>query len=582
MATQRTVLILAAALAAAPLGAGSASAAPAAPAAAIQVRWDWSMPTLMVDRLTFVPTEDRSDPDWAKGGSYVPGPDGIPDRPMRGLRRYRNAGSAVYGVFPRSRRFAVRLDASASTGSGSLHCRWAIADGGAPTRAAGPCRRTLTVRLPEGRHRVMLTVSDGTGASRTAASHITVKNVLMAILGDSYGSGEGFPPFTEPSAAGGRQIDWDYPSCNRSRWSGFVRAAQAVESADPRSNVTLVDVACAGGEVDKGYIRTITSTSPPTTAEIPTGGIRYPKRRLLVNGEQLPGYEQPQIDQVRAITRGAPVDSVLLSIGGNDAGLTDIGIACALEDLADPNCYNEVPFYWDTVPNARPLYEVVQDNLTAVAHRYRQMAPCFGSGAGTCRTTKVVGGEIATSYTPARPVNLRKPRGLIHAVYPDVTSGTDGSGAVVPCSNTPVPESPMNQIDNSWAYEGLYIGVKGQPYTLPSTYSPPLPAPDPATIDPDADGLATLITANAQRYGWTPQRQVFMRSRGHGLCAGDQAWEYGLAQAQVLQNPANPAGALHPNDLGQEAYAVALGGTAQQVTGVPVHRWPTSLINGRG
>ncbi len=59
-----------------------------APAAGtgIAVKWDWTMPTFMVDKKTFVPTDDPSDPDWAKGGSYVPGPDGIPDRPMKELK----------------------------------------------------------------------------------------------------------------------------------------------------------------------------------------------------------------------------------------------------------------------------------------------------------------------------------------------------------------------------------------------------------------------------------------------------------------------------------------------------------------
>ena len=43
--------------------------------------------------------------------------------------------------------------------------------------------------------------------------------------------------------------------------------------------------------------------------------------------------------------------------------------------------------------------------------------------------------------------------------------------------------------------------------------------------------------------------------------------EYGLAQAQLLTNPANPAGALHPNDLGQAAYGDVAGARAQKLTG---------------
>lgn len=434
------------------------------------------------------------------------------------------------------------------------------------------------MRLTEGRHRMTLQVSDSSGASRTATSHLVVKNVLVAVMGDSYGSGEGFPPFTEPTATGtGRQIDWDYASCNRTRWSGFVRAAQQIESADPRSNVTLVDVACAGGEVDKGYIRNITSISPPVTTEIPTGGILYPKRRLKANGVQLPGYEEPQVDQVRAITRGARLDSVLLSIGGNDAGLSDIGIACALEDIAAPNCYSQVPFFWDTKPNAKPLYQVIDDNMSALKDRYQRMAPCFGA-AGTCRTTKVAGGQPAKRATRSTSLELVRPKNLVHAMYPDLTSTTvapvtvtAAAGPFWPCSNKPLPESPMNEIDNSWAWDALYMGRAGQPVTLPVSYSPPLPLPNPATITPDADGLAPLIRTNARRYGWTAELGVMTQSRGHGLCA-PEPWEYGLATAQLLQNPANPSGALHPNDEGQAAYGDVLGTRAQKLTGIPVRK----------
>ena len=40
----------------------------------VKVRWDWSMPTFAVDKKTFVPTTDTSDPDWFQGGSYIKGP----------------------------------------------------------------------------------------------------------------------------------------------------------------------------------------------------------------------------------------------------------------------------------------------------------------------------------------------------------------------------------------------------------------------------------------------------------------------------------------------------------------------------
>jgi len=58
--------------------------------------------------------------------------------------------------------------------------------------------------------------------------------------------------------------------------------------------------------------------------------------------------------------------------------------------------------------------------------------------------------------------------------------------------------------------------------------------------------------------------------------------EYGLAQAQLLTNPANPAGALRPNGLGQAAYGDVAGARAQKLTGVPVRHSATSVMNGLG
>lgn len=576
-----TPLAVASAQAAVTPSAGAAvAAAQQASHNPVKVRWDWSMPTFMVDKKTFVPTTDTSDPDWFQGGSYIKGPDGIPDKPMAEVDRYPNAGPSTYGQIPSNGKFRVLLDATQSTGKGSLTCKWVIRTK-PTTRVTSNCAKKKAVTLPEGTFGLELTVTDKKKNTKTIASSIKVKNVLVAIMGDSYGSGEGFPPFTEATADGkGRQIDWDYASCNRTRWSGFVRAAQTVESADKRSNVTMIDVACAGGEIDKGYIRDIVSLKPPVTKENPTGGILYPKRRLKANGVQLPGYEQPQIDQVRRLARNGTVDSVLLSIGGNDTGLSDIGIACALEDLAKPNCYNEIPFFWDTKPNAKPLYEVIDDNLVDVAKRIKKMAPCFGE-KGTCKTTKAKGNKPAKKATRSKPVTLARSKNLIHAMYPDLTS-ENVNGSIVPCSNKFPPQSPMNQLDNTWAFDSVYQGKAGKPYTLPDTFSPPLPKPDPKTITPKGDSLPVQFKNNQKTYGWTAGTSMFRASRGHGLCAGAEAWEYGLTQAQLAKNPANPSGALHPNELGQQAYADMLGPKTKKLTNVPVKKPRSVVLNGLG
>ena len=82
----------------------------------IKVKWDWSMPSGMIDDMTFVPTTDESDPDFWEGGSYVPGPDGIPDDMMRIPGHYPDALQSVYGKLPKNDKFKVVLDATKTSG----------------------------------------------------------------------------------------------------------------------------------------------------------------------------------------------------------------------------------------------------------------------------------------------------------------------------------------------------------------------------------------------------------------------------------------------------------------------------------
>ena len=160
--------------------------------------------------------------------------------------------------------------------------------------------------------------------TKTVSSSITVRNTLVSILGDSYASGEGFPPFRNPDGT----IDWDEPACDRSRWSRFVRSALALEQSDPRSNVTVVDVACSGGEI-------LEQETNPAVAR-PEACCRRRRRSKQPSQQSNTGpgdFMPPQIDQLAAIAAGQTYDAGLLSIGGNDAGLSPVIISCATTDV---------------------------------------------------------------------------------------------------------------------------------------------------------------------------------------------------------------------------------------------------------
>ena len=274
----------------------------------INVQWDWSMPASMTDTDQYP---------------------GIPDQPMQPVPGYQAAGNALYGPLPADGLFQVVLDASASTIDGGsksrLRCTWTVATTPATTYADKPCSTPVDAMLPEGTFGLQLAVTDTKkSVTKTVSSSITVRNTLLSILGDSYASGEGFPPFRNPDGT----IDWDEPACDRSRWSGFVRSALALEQSDPRSNVTVVDVACSGGEILE---------QPNNPAVSPTGGLLSPQKKIVQPSQQSntgPGdYMPPQIDQLAAIAAGQTYDAGLLSIGGNDAGLSPVIISCATTDV---------------------------------------------------------------------------------------------------------------------------------------------------------------------------------------------------------------------------------------------------------
>ncbi len=279
----------------------------------MNVKWDWTMPD-------GVPQTDANQ---------------VPQEPMSAVPGYPQAGNALYGPLPSGAapEYDVVLDADGTNLNGrigQLSCEWNIDTPDPVDIGPKPCTDTKKVGLPEGTWPLELTVTDDkSGVAKTVESEIEVRNVLYAIAGDSYASGEGYPPlYTE--AGGKRYIAWDEPGCDRSRWSGFVRAAAQAEQVDPRSNVTVVDVACSAARL----------LAQSGNQDVPaTGGMQRPQlvtvQGATVNGKfqpgptavqssvysgdpANPGYFPPQVDQLNAIAGGKSYDVMFFSTGGYD------------------------------------------------------------------------------------------------------------------------------------------------------------------------------------------------------------------------------------------------------------------------
>jgi len=358
----------------------------------------------------------------------------------------------------------------------------------------------------------------------------------MVIMGDSYSSGEGFPPFyeqnTDPNYSNARWIDWDDDRCHRSRWAGQVRAALEVEKASPRSNVTLVDVACTGAQVSGANL----DAAEWLTNYAGQGGILHPQKNSPTNGVDY-GYAPAQIDQAYAALRNGKLvaDTVSFTIGGNDVLFYPLVVACGIsgaatkiasggpidaawstivsrlladgkltpdqaEALANPqaqNCYGATPA-WETAgtqadppsatPGTAPLWSIIQRQLVQLDQRYEDMAKCIKTMKGTkapgnngkgCQTYALpngASGPSADAPSKSKPIKVAKAKNVVQGIYPDLTSGEKGplgEKTVQPCEWSVA--YPADTISNYWAYNVAYVGKEGVPVDMPNWQAGNLP-----------------------------------------------------------------------------------------------------------
>ena len=135
---------------------------------------------------------------------------------------------------------------------------------------------------------VSLTVTTPDGQSSSARASVTLRDILIVSIGDSFASGEGNPDKTRQDPEG---VKWIDKRCHRSAWAGPARAALIIEKGDPKTAVTFISFACTGASIKKGLL-----------------GLQERKGHNV----------QPQLDKVFAAVKRSTIDALLVSIGGND------------------------------------------------------------------------------------------------------------------------------------------------------------------------------------------------------------------------------------------------------------------------
>lgn len=287
---------------------------------------------------------------------------------------------------PKSHRVIVELnglprqtsDADAVS-SNTRRCEWRLSPlqgkrNAVPRVVTVPCAEAITIDVP---YPGGLRLSVRSNGPPMAEAEISVQDLFVVGMGDSFGSGEGNPDlpvsFSRERAIGygkGRQghdlegyparvgawerlgdkifVDnnakWKDQACHRSLYSHQLRTALQLAVENPQRAVTFAGYACSGGEIIDGLFQIYKGNEwvpkPPTKSQIsfaaeaqcgPNEAVQetfpatYDLGGDLQSLKDLTVYRCPK-------PKARKIDLVLLSVGGNDIGFARLVANAVLSD----------------------------------------------------------------------------------------------------------------------------------------------------------------------------------------------------------------------------------------------------------
>ncbi len=461
----------------------------------------WRMADRTLDVLT----------DRPPGEPDAPGPDGfVDDYDNAQGRLIRGVNGNISTKFPEDGRYEVVLDACASSWAHDFS--WSV-DGG-PPQPATSCLHT--VRLAEGMHQAELIARNASGDESRATRTLSVRNLVVVGLGDSYSAGSG------NSRNGLVSIDYDQIQCTRTGRSGQAAAALALEKADEETSVTFIHLACGGARATTGFLRAHNG-QPPQILEL----------------EQI-------------LPPGKAVDFVSFSIGGNDVRFSEV-----IEQLIKEP---DAPL---SLLDGERLHDRVQRQLGELRETMASVAACFDSGfeGRPCEVTGPSGRDDDAQVLIIPRIPLVAQDRVVPVTYPDLSTRfvkdgqgrpvLDGSGQprVETCPSGAVDEPgdlldgvpdglidgrplgdprPPRLSESEWAWGGTALLGLSDPAPdnrVPGVYAYTPEAGGAAVPLPFVDTLNALILESRGRFGWSASDRWFRDSRGHGYCSTpDDNW----------------------------------------------------------
>ena len=376
----------------------------------------------------------------------------------------------------------------------------------------------LPVELPhEGAYRITCRVSFSDRPDEETTVHYVLRDFLIASIGDSYASGQGNPDMPgdpglvssceattltkiwDPPNILDRDPLWLEPRAARSLRSSHARAASSLQQSYQRDDVhatviddriTFISLARTGAQLDAG---------------------------LLNRQEGDEDYmDVGQLEELRRTVAGRPVDALIISIGGNDAGFAGV-----LEDLVK----GDKPTVWT------PSFG---DDAGARDEAVRKVERRLGVGLDERGDIEVlfyaVGDQLArlSQELPIRDIYITTyPTGLFD------TRDADGDIDFDSCGVFSGPDIDITSADND---KIVYLGGL----------------------------LNDLIRDMARTFGWhlvDVARDAGFE--GHGYCADDT---YFVGAAESCKKQGNFDGMMHPNAEGHAATAFLLANSLRELT----------------
>jgi lysophospholipase L1-like esterase len=405
--------------------------------------------------------------------------------------------------------------------------------GGTKAVDATTCSARFTFPA-EATYDVRLTVVDQRGNSKQDAGKVTIRNFVVASIGDSLASGEGDPD--QPASDVHPIPTWTDRRCHRSMSSGHALAAREMETSDDHTSVTFSLLACSGATINGGLIG------------------RYAGEEVVAS--DTPRLLPPQISDLgRIMSAQRSIDVLFLQIGANDVGFGSLVESCAAPTLIVPDMGDVLTCANDNAKThvATALtqlettgYRELKDTLIASlpfddAHVYvsEYPDPTHDDDGAFCNEIRLTG-AITDKVVDLIPDPKSSPFLSVVGIKYLTDTAPDVVKAGLGAAN--LSDGVVNATEVAWAHDNVIVPLNAT--------------------------LGRAVSAN----GWTFVPGETKAFATHGYCAGAH-WVRRYDESKALQ--VDHDGTLHPNPAGHSAYQRLLYAAVAKDFGLPPPFDPT-------